>query len=66
MGRTRKLKENCRELVGQRRQVPKNPVEKAARQAFERNRFAALLFDGWEGLGNRFLPQAAMARCKDG
>jgi ferredoxin len=49
------------ERGGQRRPVPKNPVEKAVRQALERNRLAELLFDGGEGLGNRFLRQATRA-----
>jgi ferredoxin len=49
------------ERGGQRRQVPRNPVEKAVRQALERNRLAELLFDGGEGLGNRFLRQATRA-----
>jgi len=46
---------------GERRPVPGNPVEKAVRQALERNRLAELLFDGGEGLGNRFLRQATKA-----
>jgi Pyruvate/2-oxoacid:ferredoxin oxidoreductase delta subunit len=46
---------------GERRPVPGNPVEKAVRQALERNRLAELLFDGGEGLGNRFLQQATKA-----
>src|SRR5512136_918133 len=49
------------ERGGERRPVPKNPVEKAVRQALERNRLAELLFDGGEGLGNRFLRQATRA-----
>ena len=49
------------ERGGQRRNVPKNSVEKAVRQALERNRLAELLFDGGEGLGNRFLRQATRA-----
>jgi len=46
---------------GERRPVPGNPVEKAVRQALERNRLAELLFDGGEGFGNRFLQQATRA-----
>jgi Fe-S-cluster-containing hydrogenase component 2 len=46
---------------GHRRPVPANPVEKAVRQALERNRLAELLFDGGEGFGNRFLRQATKA-----
>jgi NAD-dependent dihydropyrimidine dehydrogenase PreA subunit len=46
---------------GQRRPVPANSVEKSVRQALERNRLAELLFDGGEGLGNRFLRQATRA-----
>jgi Fe-S-cluster-containing hydrogenase component 2 len=49
------------ERGGHRRPVPGNPVEKAVRQALERNRLAELLFDGGEGLGNRFLQQATRA-----
>jgi hypothetical protein len=49
------------ERGGERRPVPANPVEKAVRQALERNRLAELLFDGGEGLGNRFLRQATRA-----
>jgi ferredoxin len=49
------------ERGGQRRPVPGNPVEKAVRQALERNRLAELLFDGGDGLGSRFLLQATRA-----
>jgi ferredoxin len=49
------------ERGGHRRAVPANPVEKAVRQALERNRLAELLFDGGEGFGNRFLQQATKA-----
>ena len=49
------------ERGGERRPVPANPVEKAVRQALERNRLADLLFDGGEGLGTRFLRQAMRA-----
>jgi hypothetical protein len=49
------------ERGGQRRPVPANPVEKAVRQALERNRLAELLFDGGDGLGTRFLRQATRA-----
>ena len=49
------------ERGGHRQPVPANPVEKAVRQALERNRLAELLFDGGEGFGNRFLQQATKA-----
>jgi ferredoxin len=41
--------------------VPANPVEKAIRQALERNQLGELLFDQGEGLGNRFLRLAVDA-----
>jgi ferredoxin len=49
------------ERGGSRRPVPRNSVEKAIRQALERNRLAELLFDAGEGLGSRFLAQATRA-----
>jgi Pyruvate/2-oxoacid:ferredoxin oxidoreductase delta subunit len=49
------------ERGGTRRPVPRNSVEKAIRQALERNRLAELLFDAGEGLGTRFLAQATRA-----
>ncbi|MGA8893218.1 MAG: 4Fe-4S dicluster domain-containing protein [Anaeromyxobacteraceae bacterium] len=49
------------ERGGARRPVPLNSVEKAIRQALERNRLAELLFDAGEGLGSRFLAQATRA-----
>jgi Fe-S-cluster-containing hydrogenase component 2 len=49
------------ERGGTRRPVPANPVEKAVRQALERNQLADLLFDAGEGLGSRFLHDAVQA-----
>jgi ferredoxin len=49
------------ERGGARRPVPANPVEKAVRQALERNQLADLLFDAGEGLGSRFLHDAVRA-----
>lgn len=46
---------------GARRHVPQNSVEKAVRQALERNQLADLLFDAGEGLGSRFLHDAVKA-----
>ncbi|HET6922513.1 MAG TPA: 4Fe-4S binding protein, partial [Anaeromyxobacteraceae bacterium] len=43
------------------RHVPRNSVEKAVRQALERNQLADLLFDGGDGLGSRFLHDAVKA-----
>ena len=46
---------------GRQRPVPASSVEKAVRQALERNRLADLLFDAGEGLGSRFLHLAVEA-----
>ena len=46
---------------GDRRHVPRNSVEKAVRQALERNQLADLLFDAGDGLGSRFLHDAVKA-----
>jgi Fe-S-cluster-containing hydrogenase component 2 len=46
---------------GHPRHVPANPVERAVRQALERNQLAELLFDAGEGLGSRFLHHAVRA-----
>jgi len=49
------------ERGGTRRPVPASSVEKAIRQALERNQLADLLFDAGEGLGSRFLHHAVRA-----
>jgi ferredoxin len=46
---------------GARPRVPLNSVEKAVRQALERNQLADLLFDAGDGLGSRFLNLAVKA-----
>jgi Pyruvate/2-oxoacid:ferredoxin oxidoreductase delta subunit len=46
---------------GRARPVPANSVEKAVRQALERNRLAELLFDDGAGLGEKFLHRAVDA-----
>jgi Pyruvate/2-oxoacid:ferredoxin oxidoreductase delta subunit len=46
---------------GVRPRVPLNSVEKAVRQALERNQLADLLFDAGDGLGSRFLHLAVKA-----
>ncbi len=46
---------------GRPRPVPSSSVEKAVRQALERNRLAELLFDDGAGLGERFLHRAVDA-----
>jgi Fe-S-cluster-containing hydrogenase component 2 len=46
---------------GRQPRVPSNSVEKAVRQALERNQLADLLFDGGGGLGSRFLHDAVKA-----
>jgi len=46
---------------GRQPRVPANSVEKAVRQALERNQLADLLFDGGDGLGSRFLHDAVKA-----
>jgi ferredoxin len=49
---------------GRPRPVPSSSVEKAVRQALERNRLADLLFDEGAGLGPRFLHHAVDAILK--
>lgn len=46
---------------GRARPVPANAIERAVRQAVERNRLADLLFDEGAGLGSRFLHHAVDA-----